>query len=395
MKILCVSQRFSPAMGGAELLAEKLMDFLSTIHEITVYTTDAIDLNDFWIPNSKKDTSYDIHKNYVIQKFEIVTPSEIDVKLYDFPFSIGIPGPFSPGMWQALLTLGKNYDLIIASGYPYNHIIPAYLASRKFGIPLISIPHLHLEFPEIYFTGLRLAILHDSDIIVVNTNREKKELLKYNIPEKKIKVISPSVDTAVWSNPKVNDLHLELKFSQNSLIVLFAGYKSAEKGIINLIESLKKLWHRNLKIELVTIGESAPDFVQYVNKQDGNVKKHIHDLGLVSEEQKRSIFSSCDIVALPSISESFGLVFLEAWICGKPVIGCNIDVTRELIDDQIDGFLVDFGNNEQLSHVLEKLMEDSKLRKFLGDNGKKKVLLKYNSKNNLLEFEKICESLHK
>ena len=177
------------------------------------------------------------------------------------------------------------------------------------------------------------------------------------------------------------------------MIVLFAGTKSYEKGIITLIESLKKLWRSGNRVELVSIGPSTREFDYYINKQSIKVRRHVHDLGIVNEDEKKSIFYSCDIVALPSISESFGITYLEAWICKKPVIGCKIGAVRELIEDNQDGILVSFGDRDELAAVLKRLIEDSTMRNSLGENGYKKVISIYDSRKCLSEFEKLCESL--
>ena len=76
-------------------------------------------------------------------------------------------------MWNSLLKLQDDFDLIIASSFPYDHMIPAFLAAKKKNIPIIIIPHIHLEFPHLHFTAPKLAILENSDVIVVNTREEK------------------------------------------------------------------------------------------------------------------------------------------------------------------------------------------------------------------------------
>ncbi len=52
-------------------------------------------------------------------------------------------------------------------------------------------------------------------------------------------------------------------------------------------------------------------------------------------------FAACDVLALPSVGEAFGIVYLEAWAYRKPVIAAAIESAASLIDDGVDGFLVD------------------------------------------------------
>ena len=73
-----------------------------------------------------------------------------------------------------LLSKKIDFDLIIASGYPYDHILPAFFASKKWNVPLILIPFIHGEFPELHLTGFRLNILKNSNVITVLSDSEKK-----------------------------------------------------------------------------------------------------------------------------------------------------------------------------------------------------------------------------
>ena len=392
MKILCVSQRFFPVVGGAEKVAENLMDFLSLKHDVTVYTTNASDLNCFWDVEGKKVDS-ESSKNYKIKRYEILTAERIKEDEYDMPFTITSPGPFCPEMWNDLLNMTEKFDLIVATAFPYTHIIPAFLASKKFQIPLLLIPHLHLEFPESYFTGLWLSILDGSDMIIVNTSKEKQYLLKYFIPEDKIIIIPPGMDFDAKEG-EIYDMRKYLQIDQNSLIIFFAGSKSYEKGITNLIESLKKLWDGLIGIELVLIGPSTNYFQKYYDGLNDRYKKHVHDLGIVSDQKKENLFSSCDIFVMPSKSESFGITYLEAWKYQKPVIGCNIEAVSEVIDNNVNGYLVEFGDVEELTNSIKKL-QDPKIRKELGKNGFVKLHDKYDLQKNCKKFEEICLSLKK
>lgn len=368
------------------------MDFLSQKHEVTVYTSNAIKLDSFWNNVTEEPiNNYNYNdKKYQIRRYPIVLPSRISEDLYKFPFSIGSPGPFCPDMWHDLLNLEEKPDLIIATAFPYNHIIPSIIAAKKYDIPIIMIPHLHLEFPELYLTGLRITLLHASDLIVVNTETEKKVLLKYAITENKIHVIPPAI--TIQYNIGSSNLREKLNINSKSLIVLFAGTKSSAKGTIYLIEAMKKLWDKSHEFDLILIGQPTKDYKEYLEKQDKRHLVHIHDLGLVSDKEKWDAFLSCDIFALPSKSESFGISYLEAWLNKKPVIGCDIDAIKDVIDDGINGILVEFGNTDELFLTFEKL-KDSKLRDRLGESGFKKLLDRYGLEKACNKFEELCTSI--
>ena len=366
------------------------MDFLSKNHEVTVYTSNADDLNSFWNKNGKKTEEIE-KQNYKIKRYPILIPDKVTKNLYSFPFSISVPGPFCPQMWEDLLNMKEKFDLIIATSFPYDHIVPAFVASQKYRVPLITLPHLHLEYPELYLTGLRITLLAESAAIVVNTNSEKRALLNYHIPESKIHVIPPGINISLVKKDTYDDFRKQFGINHDSIVILFAGLKSPTKGVINLIESLKTLWHKYHDLEIVFIGPSTKEFENYLKKQDRQHLRHIHDLGVVSEELKWAAFSSCDIFALPSKSESFGLGYLEAWLNKKPVIGCNIEAVSDLVETAKDGLLVEFGNITQLSETIEKLL-DAPVRSKLGENGFKKLVTHYDSEKLCRQFENLCLS---
>jgi len=97
---------------------------------------------------------------------------------------------------------------------------------------------------------------------------------------------------------------------------------------------------------------------------------------------------------MPSKSESFGLVYLEAWNYSKPVIGCRIKAVTELIFDGHDGLLVEYGNISTLSNALIKLLQNNELCIQIGQNGKEK-LSQFNLSKSCETFEKICHSIIK
>ena len=366
------------------------MDFLSKNHEITVYTTNAYDLNSFWDGKGKKIVNPP-SLDYEIKRYEIFPPHKIPKEFHYFPFTISSPGPFSPDLWKDLLNLEENFDLIIGTAFPYDHIIPAFLASKKYGIPLIMIPALHLDFPYLYLTGLKLTLLSDATAIIVYTEEEKNTLVKHTIAEDKIHIIPPGIEIKKHSQEHQN-IREKLGISPKSLIVLFAGTKSPEKGIINLIESMKIFWNENKNIELILFGASTKEFEFYINKQNQKIKKRIFDLGTILDDEKWAIFNSCDIFAMPSKSESFGITYLEAWLYKKPVIACDIPAIRNVIDEQENGILVKFGDKKQLQNAIEMLF-DSDLRKKLGENGYQKLIQKYDSKKLCQEFEDVCAKI--
>jgi glycosyltransferase involved in cell wall biosynthesis len=95
------------------------------------------------------------------------------------------------------------------------------------------------------------------------------------------------------------------------------------------------------------------------------------------DADKASIFDALDAFVLPSVGESFGISYLEAWMCGKPVIGADIGPTRDVIHNGVDGLLAKLDDPDDLAAKLVELLSDPRKRERMGQNGRTKTLERF------------------
>ncbi|QUC64792.1 glycosyltransferase family 4 protein [Nitrosopumilus sp. K4] len=385
MKILAVIQRYHPAIGGSENLAKEFLDHLSINNNVKVITTNAKEIQSFWYKDTPKIEKR-ANDEYEIKRCNFEMPSEIKYEP-DEKLSImhSYPGPFSSELWQELVVKKPNADLIYATSFPHNHIIPAYIASKKYQIPLIIMPLIHQEFPEMYLSAIPLTILKNSDAIFVLTKSEKELIEKFGIKKEKISIIKPILQIEQDIKPVENKQDGKKK-------IVFIGSKSEVKGIFFLMDAVKNILEQTDDVELVIIGPETKEFDQYFKKIPKKIKNKIINKGVVSTKEKYKIISSCEFLVVPSKSESFGLVYLESWICSKPVIGCDIHPVSDIIEHEKDGLLVNFGNYEELRSSITELLNNTEKCKLLGKNGFLKAK-RYNAGNSLELFEKKCNEV--
>jgi glycosyltransferase involved in cell wall biosynthesis len=84
--------------------------------------------------------------------------------------------------------------------------------------------------------------------------------------------------------------------------------------------------------------------------------------------------AACDLFVLPSGQESFGIAFVEAWSCAKPVIGARVGAVSSLIDEGRDGLLFSADDPDSMAGTICRLLADEALRRRLGAAGRQKVL---------------------
>lgn len=133
-----------------------------------------------------------------------------------------------------------------------------------------------------------------------------------------------------------------------------------------LLDAMKKVWKEIPDAYLVAMGTRLNVWLKYFPHIPKEQSQRIIDLDLTrpSDQQlKRDAFAACDIYVMPSVNDALGLVYLESWICSKPVIAANTPVMREVISNGIDGFLVELGNTEDLTRKITILLNEEPLRK--------------------------------
>jgi len=165
-------------------------------------------------------------------------------------------------------------------------------------------------------------------------------------------------------------------FPRTGRIVLAVGrWDRAEqyKGADTLIAALPNVLQAapDVSLALVGDGDDRPRLEQLA--RDLKVSERAHFLHGLTLEQLFACYSGCDVFALPSRGEGFGLVFLEAMAHAKPVIGGAHGGIPDIVEDGVTGLLVPHGNVERLAGALESLFANPDRAKEMGARGRERV----------------------
>ncbi|MCP4762540.1 MAG: glycosyltransferase family 4 protein, partial [archaeon] len=275
--------------------------------------------------------------------------------------------------------------LIHTTFFPYFNIVISLILGKRWGIPVVVTPFFHFSNPR-YLEPAVIKVLTKFDLIIACTNIEKKVLMeKTGISGDKIIVIPMGVDIQKFENDpksKVKNSYFKEMFfrkkEKNYKMVLYCGYKNYEKGAISVLKSIPHILEKTKKVYFVLIG---PPVMGY-NREFAKVKKlaNVRIINLTPDnligyfdKKKIAAFKEADLYLMPSRSDAFGIAFLEAWAAGKPVIGANIGATPQVIEDSVDGFLVEFDDPLDISQKVVKLLKNKKLGRKFGMAGKEKI----------------------
>ena len=160
-------------------------------------------------------------------------------------------------------------------------------------------------------------------------------------------------------------------------IVGVPGTLRPVKGHPSFLEAAARLAAENSDCEFAITGDGEPAYRSELVAQIENagLGERVHFLGLV--EEMPSFYRACDVVCVPSQSESFGRTVIEAFAVGTPVVATAVGGMRETIEDGGTGLLVEYGDVEALAGALGRLLGDERLRSALAWRARQKAESEY------------------
>ena len=282
-----------------------------------------------------------------------------------------------------------------------NHYIPlgvvGYIIKTLFGIPYGLIFHGGelFKLPERGFKRrLAIQVVKGASKLIVNSNYTKRELMKLDLTaEKQIVVLHPGIVYSKFnSRPEANGKnninsresalclinHME-KITNDRRRLLTVARLVPYKGIDMVIRSLRHVINEIPDLIYLVIGEGRDrERLETIVKDEG-LDDYVKFLGRISDEETIHFYKICDVFLLVSRVikgepvEGFGIAFLEANACGKPVIGGNSGGIPDAVLDGATGFLVDPNDTVMIAGKIIALLVNRDLAKQYGAFGRERV----------------------
>ena len=259
--------------------------------------------------------------------------------------------------------------------------------AKKFGIPLAHTMHTMARVknmnlaegerpePMIRVQG-ETQVVAAADALIANTDAEAASLVSlYEACPDNVSVVSPGVDLYTFTAGSGRKAAREaVGLPQDAHILAFVGRIQPHKGPEVLIRAVAEMLNHSphLRPKLITVimggasgsgvgeVERLKDLVSWLNISDV-----VRFENPVPRAQIPQWYRAADLVCVPSYSESFGLVALEAQACGTPVVATAVGGLRTAVADGISGVLVDGHDPRAWSSVLARLLQEPQRRVLL------------------------------
>ncbi len=206
-------------------------------------------------------------------------------------------------------------------------------------------------------------------------------------------VIHNGIDVRDWERPqRTDDIASRLRIGNRA--IFFGGRLSGAKGALNILEALANVRKTVPEVQLVIVGrhDSYADRMHEVAKRLG-VEDHLIWAGWISGDELRAIYYSTALVAVPSLYlDPFPTVNLEAFACRVPVIATCFGGSREVVEDSVNGYVVNPLNIEALSQKITDLLVHDEKRHTFGEAGYELVRKEFSLAQQLVQYEKLFQS---
>ncbi|HEX6349804.1 MAG TPA: glycosyltransferase [Candidatus Dormibacteraeota bacterium] len=212
-------------------------------------------------------------------------------------------------------------------------------------------------------------IARSADLLVVSTQAEGEALRRaYGVPRDRLQVARPGVDLQRFGDVK--------RFTSEPRTVLFVGRLERLKGADIALSAFAEATAGRPDVRLLVLGgdshtrgESERRRLDAIAHELG-IQDRVAFLGSVPQDQLPAYYGSAEALLMPSYSESFGLVGLEAQACGCPVIAADVAGLASVVRDGWTGFLVAGHDPSDYAQRLRSLLDDPALGRNMGRRGR-------------------------
>ena len=253
-------------------------------------------------------------------------------------------------------------------------------------------------FDPLRSAGFRLlerALAKGSTALIAVSPQVRDDLVALGVaPKEKFVVIRLGIELEerVAAAPGARaETRRVLGVPQDAFVVGWIGRMTGVKNTDDVLAALRLLHDRGVDAYLCMVGD-GPD--------RDRVERRAHDLGVVRrclflgyQEEVARYYAAFDGIILPSVNEGTPVSAIEALAAARPVVATRVGGVPDVVEDGVDGFLVDPGATDQLADRLEQLARDPELRARMGEHGRRRVPARYAVERLVDDMDRLYRSL--
>ena len=273
----------------------------------------------------------------------------------------------------------------------------ARLAAAREGLPVVTTVHsvlrydYDLPFKSFFARYLTMLTNKHSDKFIAISHAIAEEIRQMGVPEEKIVIIHNGLDTGKFSTPRaVDEVRRELGLNPERQTVTMIARLHPVKGHQYFLQAARQVIDAGFKAQFLIIGEGF---------ERQRLEKQVRELGLTEIVKMPGYYSSIediyevtDLLCVPSLMEGLGLVVLEGMYFNVPVVASNTGGIPEIINDQVDGLLVEPRDDKALAHAIMNILKNPNLATRLTQKGRQRVE-QFSLKNMARKVEQVYEEV--
>lgn len=359
MRLLLITQDFPPHVGGVQTYAYELARRLTKRCEEVVVIAPAH-------PDAE------------------VVDAALPCEVVRLPASANTFG-FKVG--PHILSMARRRGIEVAFHVQWS-TAPASLLVRPLGGPRLNFvaahgrelllePIAHRRVLHALYNRTRAFVLRRADGFFPVSHYTGQLLRERGVPPERITVIHNGADPASFHPVDAQDLRDELGLDHQK-VVLTISRLVPRKGIDTVLRALPQVARQTPDVRYL-IGGSGPDRDRLeALTHELHLDDRVRFLGAIPPDELSRYYNACDVFVMPSREdrpyvEGFGIAFLEANACGKPVVGARAGGIPDAVRDGETGLLVEPDDETDLASALVRLLHDAPLAARLGRNGQQRV----------------------
>ena len=319
-----------------------------------------------------------------------------EVEMEDYP--LFEHPPYSLALAVALHDTARKHELdLVHVHYAIPHATSAWIAHEMLGeerdLKIVTTLHgtditlvgLHPSFHAI----TRFSILRSHGLTAVSKFLKRETVRDFTVPEERVEVIPNFIDTAVY-RPGLVPSHRATLAPDGEKIVMHISNFRAVKRAEDVVSVFAKLTAKQPS-RLVLVGDGPERPRVLMRAEELGVRDRVMFLG--KHTSVHEVLSCADLFLLPSASESFGLVALEAMACGAPVVASNVGGLPEVIEHGTSGYLFDVGDIDAMAEAGLRILGDDEHWRSLSEAGRALAEERFSSERVVPQYERYYEQV--